>query len=312
MENSKKFKEYLMNKDIDGLKTIPKGELHNHGGLGMRFKNIYKYTNGKIKSPSKDMYGIKGLDDFIFNEYINHIKTKDDFLWTIEETVKNAIEDGVSLLEASIDCHDVLRFEDSKEFFSSIKNIVEKYKENIDFRPEIGIAKSITDENLENIIPALIDSNIFKSMDLYGDEELIGFERYKKYYEYGKSKGLKLKAHAGEFLGSSNVKDAINTLNLDELQHGFRAIEDDYVLDMIKDRNIRLNICPTSNIYLKAIDDIKNHPIKKLFDKGINISINTDDLIVFDSSVSEEYLMLFSNKIFTEEELDIIRRNSLK
>ena len=81
---------------------------------------------------------------------------------------------------------------------------------------------------------------------------------------------------------------------------------------MIKDRNIRLNICPTSNIYLKAIDDIKNHPIKKLFDKGINISINTDDLIVFDSSVSEEYLMLYSNKIFTEEELDIIRRNSLK
>ena len=52
---------------------------------------------------------------------INHIKTKADFLWTIEETVKNAIEDGVSLLEASIDCHDVLGFEDNKEFFSGIK-----------------------------------------------------------------------------------------------------------------------------------------------------------------------------------------------
>jgi adenosine deaminase len=312
MTKSNEFKEYLRTKDLDGLKTIPKAELHNHGGLGMRFDNMYKYTNSKMKTPSKDMYGIKGLDDFIFNEYINHIKTKEDFLWTIEATVKEAIEDGIILLEASIDCHEVLRFEDNNEFFSSIENIVRKYKNNIDFRPEIGIAKSITDENLESIMPTLIDSNIFKSIDLYGDEELIGFERYKKYYEYAKNKGLKLKAHAGEFLGAENIKDAINILNLDELQHGFRAIEDEYVLDMIKDRNIRLNICPTSNLYLKAIDNIKNHPIRKLFEKDINISINTDDLIVFNSGVSEEYLMLYNNKIFTEEELDIIRLNSLK
>lgn len=312
MNNSKKFKEYLMNKDLHGLKSIPKGELHNHGGLGMKFENIYEYTNGKIKKPADDMHGIKGLDDFIFNEYIHHIKTKSDFLWTIEETVKNAINDGVSVLEASIDCHDFLRFEDKSEFFNSIEKIVKKYKNDIEFRPEIGIAKSITNENLENIIPTLVDSNIFKSIDLYGDEALVGFERYNDCYKYAKSKGLKLKAHAGEFLGAENVKDAIQTLNIDELQHGFRAIENEYVLGMIKERNIRLNICPTSNIYLKAIDDIKNHPIKKLFDKDINISINTDDLIVFNSSVSEEYLMLYINSILNEEELDIIRINSLR
>lgn len=278
----------------------------------MKFDNIYKYTNGNIKKPSKDMYGIKGLDNFIFNEYINHIKSKTDFLWTIEATVKEAIEDGITILEASIDCHDILRFEDKNEFFTSIDSIVKKYKNDIDFRPEIGIAKSITDENLETIIPSLIDSDIFKSIDLYGDEDLIGFERYKNYYKYAKCKGLKLKAHAGEFLGADNVKGAIETLNLDELQHGFRAVEDEYVVDMIKERNIRLNICPTSNLYLKAIDNIKNHPVKYLFDKGINISINTDDLIVFNSSVSEEYLMLYLNNVFTEEELDIIRMNSLR
>lgn len=312
MKNSKKFKEYLIKKNLEGLKSIDKGELHNHGGLGMKFEKIHKYTNGKIKKPSENMDGIKGLDDFIFNEYITHIKTKYDFLWTIEETVKSAIDDGVGVLEASIDCHDFLRFEDKSEFFDSIEKIVKKHKSQIEFRPEIGIAKSITNENLENIIPILIDSNIFKSIDLYGDEALVGFERYRNYYKYAKSKGLKLKAHAGEFLGAENVKDAIQTLNLDEIQHGFRAIENEYVLDMIKDRDIRLNICPTSNIYLKAIDDMKKHPIKRLFDKDINISINTDDLIVFNSSVSEEYLMLYTNDIFNEEELDIIRVRSLE
>ena len=89
------------------------------------------------------------------------------------------------------------------------------------------------------------------------------------------------------------------------------AVESDYVLDMIKERNIRLNICPTSNIYLGAVDDIKNHPVRKIYDKNINISINTDDLIVFDSTVSEEYLVLYNNHIFNEDELDKIRINSL-
>ncbi|MDU7968429.1 MAG: adenosine deaminase, partial [Paeniclostridium sordellii] len=291
---------------------IPKGELHNHGGLGMKFETIYKYTDKQIKKPSENMYGIKGLDDFIFNEYINHVKTKNDFLWTIEETVKEAINDGITKLEASIDCHEILRFEDENNFFNSIYSIVDKYNDKIEFKPEIGVAKSITDENLKNLVPKLIESGVFRSIDLYGDESITGFERYKDYYKYAKEKGLKLKAHAGEFLGANNVKEAVEVLNLDEIQHGFRAIEDEYVVDMIKERNIRLNICPTSNVYLKAIDNIKNHPVKELFNKGVDISINTDDLIVFDSNVSEEYLMLYNNNIFSVEELDLIRLNSIK
>lgn len=312
MNNSKKFKQYLKNQDIKGLKIIPKGELHNHGGLGMKFETIYKYTDKQIKKPNENMYGIKGLDDFIFNEYINHIKTKNDFLWTIEETVKEAINDGITKLEASIDCHEILRFEDKNDFFNSIYSIVDKYNDKIEFKPEIGVAKSITDENLKNLVPKLIESGVFRSIDLYGDEAITGFERYKDYYEYAKKKGLKLKAHAGEFLGANNVKEAVSVLNLDEIQHGFRAIEDEYVVDMIKERNIRLNICPTSNVYLKAIDNIKNHPAKELFNKGVDISINTDDLIVFGSNVSEEYLMLYNNNIFSAEELDLIRLNSIK
>lgn len=312
MTNSQNFKRYLKENDLKGLKTIKKAELHNHCGLGMKFDNIHSYTKGKIKRPSKEMKGIKGLDDFIFNEYMNHIKTKEDFLWTIEATIKDAIDDNIVILEASVDCHDILRFENDKDFFDCIGSLVDKYKDKIDFRPEIGIAKSISDENLEKLIPKIIDSKVFKSIDLYGDEEIVGFDRYKTYYDYAKKNGLKLKVHAGEFLGAENVKEAIETLNIDELQHGFRAVESDYLLGMIKERNIRLNICPTSNIYLGAVDDIKNHPVRKIYDKGINISINTDDLIVFDSTVSEEYLVLYNNNIFNEEELDKIRINSLR
>jgi len=82
-------------------------------------------------------------------------------------------------------------------------------------------------------------------------------------------------------------------------------------MDLIKERNIRLNICPSSNYVLGAVRDMTNHPARKLFDKGILLTINTDDLLVFDSGVSEEYLYLYKLGLFDTDELNEIRKNSL-
>ena len=75
---------------------------------------------------------------------------------------------------------------------------------------------------------------------------------------------------------------------------------------------IQLNICPTSNIMLKRVSSYSEHPIKELFENGVPVTINTDDLLIFDSSVSEEYLKLYENKVFSIGELEIIRQTGLK
>lgn len=310
-ENEMIFKQGLKEEDISKIKIVCKGDVHNHCGLGMRFSTFNKWAGGNVKKPSKKIDGLRGLDDYIFNETVKYIKNKEDILFLIEETIKEAIDDGIKVLEASIDCHELIRFNDANELFNGIKNIKNKYNDNIDFRPEIGMPKNITDENLNNFLLPCIDSKIFKSIDLYGDETLDNFEKFKYYYKYAKNKNLKLKAHAGEFHDFNNVKKAIEILEVDEIQHGIGAIASDYVIDLIKERDIRLNICPSSNYILGAVKDMPNHPARRLFDRGVKITVNTDDLLLFNSGVSEEYLYLYKLGVFNADELNEIRKNSL-
>ena len=75
---------------------------------------------------------------------------------------------------------------------------------------------------------------------------------------------------------------------------------------------IRLNIVPSSNVLLGRVSEIKNHPIKELYRAGVDVTINSDDILMFDSDVSKEYLRLYKNKVLTAEELDDIRLNGLK
>jgi adenosine deaminase len=77
------------------------------------------------------------------------------------------------------------------------------------------------------------------------------------------------------------------------------------------DNKIQLNICPTSNILLSRVENYKVHPIRKLYDNGIRVTVNTDDMIIFDQSVSEEFLNLYNSGIFNAVELNEIRENGL-
>lgn len=305
------FKEGLKEEDLVKISKVSKGDVHSHCGLGMRFSTFNEWAGGHVNRPPNKINGLQGLDDYIFNETIKYISNKEDIVFLIEETVKEAIKDGVKVLETSIDCHDLMNFTAKDEFFKRVLYIRNKYTKHIDFRPEIGMPKDITNKNLDKLLIPCIDSGIFKSIDLYGDETKDDFKRFKDYYKYAKSKGLKLKVHAGEFHDYNNVKKAIEILEVDEIQHGIGSVSSEYVMGLIKERNIRLNICPSSNYILGAVRHMANHPSRKLFDKGILFTINTDDLLVFNSGVSEEYLYLYKLGLFNEDELNEIRKNSL-
>jgi adenosine deaminase len=99
----------------------------------------------------------------------------------------------------------------------------------------------------------------------------------------------------------------VETLHLDEVQHGITAADSDEVMRFLADHSIRLNVCPTSNIRLARVADISSHPVRKLYDAGIHVTLNSDDILVFNQSVSEEYLNLYEAGMFSAEELDGIR-----
>jgi adenosine deaminase len=80
---------------------------------------------------------------------------------------------------------------------------------------------------------------------------------------------------------------------------------------MLADNHIRLNVCPTSNVMLGRVAGLETHPIRKLYDAGIDVTVNTDDVLVFGNGVSEEFLGLYQANVFDADELDLIRRAGL-
>lgn len=96
------------------------------------------------------------------------------------------------------------------------------------------------------------------------------------------------------------------------MQHGIAAIYSPEVIHYLKERHIRLNICPTSNVKLGRVKSYEDHQIKELYLSGIDVTINSDDVLIFDSDVSKEYLRLYQSNILTDEQLDDIRINGLR
>jgi hypothetical protein len=118
-------------------------------------------------------------------------------------------------------------------------------------------------------------------------------------------------AHVGEWGSADSVQRAVEELELDEVQHGIAAAQSTSVMKFLADNRIRLNICPTSNVLLGRADSLAGHPIRKLYDAGVKVTINTDDVLVFGQSVSDEFLNLYRAALFDAAELDEIRQNGL-
>jgi adenosine deaminase len=107
------------------------------------------------------------------------------------------------------------------------------------------------------------------------------------------------------------VQRAVEELELDEVQHGIAAAQSTSVMKFLADNRIRLNICPTSNVMLGRVESLAEHPIRKLYDAGVKVTVNTDDVLVFGQSVSDEFLNLYRAGLFGAAELDQLRQNGL-
>ena len=133
-----------------------------------------------------------------------------------------------------------------------------------------------------------VEMGVFQSIDLYSRQEVCPPEVMKPLFTKARDAEMKLKAHVGEFEDAEEIRRTVEVLNLDEVQHGIAAAESVEVMRWLSEHQIRLNVCPTSNVMLGGVSDLASHPIRILFDNGVPVTINTDDLMIFGQSVSEE------------------------
>lgn len=116
-------------------------------------------------------------------------------------------------------------------------------------------------------------------------------EKFAAAFQRAQQAGLPSVPHAGETEGPTSVWGALRTLNAARIGHGVRAIEDPMLLAYLRARQIPLEVCPTSNVRLGVAPSIAQHPIQKLLDAGIYVTLNSDDPPMFNTTLTDEYLL---------------------
>ena len=146
------------------------------------------------------------------------------------------------------------------------------------------------------------------AIDLAGAESLYPTKDYLDLFKYAAALKISYTIHAGEALGGDSITAAIDA-KTKRIGHGIKAINNKEILQKIIDNNILLEICVTSNYQTEAIENI--HPIEKLYQKGINISINTDNDTVSNININKEYTRILNETNLTIEDLIKCNINSI-
>lgn len=299
-----------MNNIRDQIHKLPKVDVHNHLHLGGSIKAIKeKYSNSRITIPQY-YNGFDGMMEFIINNINKIMTTSTDAIFLMDMAIKSGIDDNVQLLEASVDIGLVRLFNNSIErLINEVSVLKNKYRSQIDFRPDIGINKNTDIDVIYSDGLKCVHSGVFHGIDIYGKELPSAINGFVDIYIAARDKQLKTKVHIGEFTNCQSIEDVISLLNPDVIQHGIKASASEKTMDLILSKNIQLNVCPQSNISLGSVKNISEHPIRKLFDHGIKITVNTDDLLLFNATITDQFIDLIEHDIFSMEEIEVIRKN---
>jgi aminodeoxyfutalosine deaminase len=134
---------------------------------------------------------------------------------------------------------------------------------------------------------------------------------FRDLYAKARDRGLRLTCHAGETTDARSIWDALE-IGAERIGHGIRAVHDAKLLAQLRDKNIPLEVCITSNVRTGAVASLAEHPVRKLFDAGVPILLNTDDPALFKCTLESEYDLAARAFGFTPQELSAIAANSLK
>ena len=148
------------------------------------------------------------------------------------------------------------------------------------------------------------------AIDLAGDEANFKTKNFEKLFQIAKEKNVPFTIHSGEADGEESIRAAIRS-GAKRLGHGVRCIENKELLEKIIEENITLEICPTSNVQTGVITDYKEHPVKKLYDAGALVTINTDNNTVSNIKLSQEYELLAETFGFDEKDFKQFNINAI-
>ncbi|WP_028550557.1 adenosine deaminase [Paenibacillus sp. UNC451MF] len=170
-----------------------------------------------------------------------------------------------------------------------------------------------SEENLEVVEAAgrFIGKGV-AAIDLAGDEAGYPPQLFRDVFAASRARGIPVTIHAGEAGGADNVYEAVTHLGAVRIGHGVRLKENPAIFDMIRKRQVPLEMCPVSNIQTKAVSGWDAYPIREYFDSGVMVTINTDNPSVSGTNITKEYEMIVDKFGFSLEEIAALIMNGVE
>lgn len=147
------------------------------------------------------------------------------------------------------------------------------------------------------------------AVDLAGAEALFPTDDYEEEFRYARSLGIPFTIHAGEADGAKSIRKALE-FGAARIGHGVRAIEDEKLMEELKRRGCVLEMCPSSNLQTKAVKSLSEYPLRKYLERGIKVTVNSDNMTVSDTWVGKEFALLSREYGLTKEEAGKLLENA--
>jgi adenosine deaminase/aminodeoxyfutalosine deaminase len=305
------------------VRSLPKAELHLHleGAIEPSTLLEIQHRHGLTKNTLADVQKLYRYADFpgfliSFRDITEHLRAPVDYELITYRLMESLKAENVLHAEVYISVGVCLfRKQDFPKIFEGLERGRALGEQDFgisllwifDAVRHFGSAEA---QKVADLAVRYRDRNV-AGFGIGGDENRAGPELFREVYSYCADHGLRLTAHAGETAGPESIWGALN-LRAERIGHGLTAQQDANLIQELAQRQVPVEICVSSNVKTGVCPNLGDHPVRRYFDEGLMVTINTDDPAMFGTSLCREYQLVQENFGFSDDHLRELARNSFE
>ena len=297
-----------MDNSIDFYKSLPKVELHRHLEGALRLKTMLEVAHAHgitipdSMGPLSNLVQVQTSEPYTYQNFLAKFNTLRMFFISPEviqrvtrEAVEDAAKDNVRYLElrftpVALSCAGRFPLGEVMDWACESANQAAR-EFGISVRLIASVNRHETVELAEQVAWLAIDrfGDGMLGMDLAGNEAEFSAVPFLGVLKEAHQSGLRLTVHAGEWAGAANVHEALETFHADRIGHGVRVMEDPNTVALARESGTAFEVCVTSNYLTGVVQSIEDHPIMKMLNAGLNVTLSTDDPSISQITLADEY-----------------------
>lgn len=292
----------------------PKAELHLHLEGSVDLATMRTLAPDLTPEALQELYRFSDFRGFLqcFKRVVDRLQTPEDYALITRRLLERLEAEHVEYAEITLSAGVVLwKKQDFAPVYSAVRDAAlespVKVRWILDAVRHFGVEHAM---QVAQLAAERVDDGVV-AFGIGGDEVRGPAEWFTEVYRNAREQGLRLTAHAGESAGPESIWAALR-IGAERIGHGIRAIEDPELLRYLREQDIPLEVCITSNVVTGVVACLEEHPVRRIYEAGVPIILNTDDPALFGATLSGEFALAATRFGFSDSELRQIATNGFE